>query len=234
MFRFKQFTVQQERSAMKVGTDGVLLGSWTPVSDAMYSVLDIGAGTGLVSLMLAQRCAAEQIDAIEIDEDAYEQTVDNFENSPWNDRLFCYHAGLDEFVDEIEDEYDLIVCNPPYFKPNDLIEDESRKMARYYDSLPFDELIEAVACLLSENGIFSVIIPYQEEENFITIAREFELFPFKITRVKGNGTSPIKRSLMAFCREEKPIEEEVLVLEIERHHYTPEFIQLVKDFYLNL
>lgn len=114
-FRFKQFSIQQDKCAMKVGTDGVLLGAWTSLEDNPYAILDIGAGTGLISLMLAQRSQATIIDAIEIDAEAYEQCVANFEQSIWNDRLFCYHAGLDEFVDEIEDQYDLIVSNPHLF-----------------------------------------------------------------------------------------------------------------------
>lgn len=113
-FRFKQFSIQQDKCAMKVGTDGVLLGAWTSLEDNPYAILDIGAGTGLISLMLAQRSQATIIDAIEIDAEAYEQCVANFEQSIWNDRLFCYHAGLDEFVDEIEDQYDLIVSNPHF------------------------------------------------------------------------------------------------------------------------
>ena len=113
-FQFKQFSLEQDRCAMKIGTDGVLLGAWTPIENNPFSILDIGTGTGIIALMLAQRSNAEQIDALEIDEDAYEQATDNFENSPWNDRLFCFHAGLDEFVEEPEDEYDLIVSNPPF------------------------------------------------------------------------------------------------------------------------
>ena len=104
MFQFKQFKVDQDKTAMKVGTDGVLLGAWTPVNHNPYAILDIGTGTGLVALMLAQRTHAEQIDALEIDADAHEQATENFENSPWNDRLFCFHASLDEFMDDLEDE----------------------------------------------------------------------------------------------------------------------------------
>lgn len=114
LFQFKQFTINQDRCAMKIGTDAVLLGAWAPIEHQPLSILDIGAGTGVLSLMLAQRCDAMTIDAIEIDDNAYEQCVENFENSPWSDLLFCYHASLEEFTEEIEETFDLIVCNPPF------------------------------------------------------------------------------------------------------------------------
>jgi tRNA1Val (adenine37-N6)-methyltransferase len=234
-FQFKQFAVEQDRCAMKIGTDGVLLGAWTPITNNPFSVLDIGAGTGIIALMIAQRSNAEQIDALEIDEDAYEQATDNFENSPWSDRLFCYHAGLDEFVEEPEDEYDVIVSNPPFFTEDYKTENEQRDIARFADAMPFEELIEAADLLLSENGIFSVIIPYKEEESFLVLANEYELYPLKITRVKGTPTTEIKRSLLAFSRKETtvfPIDE--LIIETARHVYTPEYIALTKDFYLKM
>jgi tRNA1Val (adenine37-N6)-methyltransferase len=234
-FQFKKFSVEQDRTAMKIGTDGVLLGAWTPIENNPFSVLDIGAGTGIIALMLAQRSGAEQIDALEIDEDAYEQATDNFENSPWNDRLFCFHAGLDEFVEEPEDEYDLIVSNPPFFSEDYKSDKEQRDLARFQDAMPFEDLIEAAALLLSENGIFSVIIPFKEEEKFLALANEYELYPLKITRVKGTPTSEIKRSLLAFSRNEIadfPVDE--LIIETARHIYTPEYIALTKDFYLKM
>ena len=220
---------------MKIGTDGVLLGAWTPINHNPESVLDIGTGTGIIALMIAQRSNAIQIDALEIDEDAYEQATDNFENSPWNDRLYCFHAGLDEFIAEPEDEYDLIISNPPFYSEDYKSNNEQRDLARFQEAMPFEDLIEAADLLLSEYGIFSVIIPFKEEEKFIAIAAEYELFPFKITRVKGTPTTEIKRSLLAFSRMERnpfPIDE--LIIEIERHQYTPEYISLTKDFYLKL
>jgi tRNA1Val (adenine37-N6)-methyltransferase len=233
-FTFKHFSVNQDRCAMKIGTDGVLLGAWTPLINNPYNVLDIGAGTGILSLMLAQRSNAEQIDAIEIDEDAYEQCVENFEASPWGDKLFCFHAGLDEFVDEPEDEYDLIISNPPFYTDDYKSDNTSRDLARFEDALPFEELIEAAALLLSDNGIFSVIIPFKEEERFVAMCKELDLFPLKMTRVKGTPTSEIKRSLLAFCRiEQTPLIDE-LIIEISRHNYTSEYIELTKEFYLKM
>ena len=238
-FNFKQFHVNQDRCAMKIGTDGVLLGAWTPLINNPYNVLDIGAGTGILSFMLAQRSNAAPnnvgiIDAIEIDEDAYEQCVENFEASPWSDKLFCFHAGLDEFVDEPEDEYDLIISNPPFYTDDYKSDNTSRDLARFEDALPFEELIEAAALLLSDNGIFSVIIPFKEEERFVAMCKELDLFPLKMTRVKGTPTSEIKRSLLAFCRiEQTPLIDE-LVIEISRHNYTSEYIELTKEFYLKM
>ncbi len=237
MFTFKQFTINQDRCAMKVGTDGVLLGAWTPLINNPYNVLDIGAGTGLIALMIAQRCNAEQIDAIEIDEEAYEQCVENFEASPWNDRLFCFHADLNEYTEELfeeEEEYDLIISNPPFYSENYSSGNEKRDQARFQEALPFDELIESAQALLSDNGIFSVIIPFKEEENFIALAKSVNLFPLKITRVKGTPSSEIKRSLLAFCRlEQNPLIDE-LIIEIERHNYTEEYKNLTKDFYIKM
>ena len=234
-FQFKQFSVEQDRTAMKIGTDGVLLGAWTPIENNPFSILDIGTGTGIIALMLAQRSHAEQIDALEIDEDAYEQATDNFENSPWNDRLFCFHAGLDEFVEEPEDEYDLIVSNPPFYSEDYKSENEQRDLARFQDAMPFEDLIEAAALLLSENGIFSVIIPFKEEKKFLALAKEYELHPIKITRVKGNPTSDIKRSLLAFGRNESDtVLDDELIIETDRHVYTSEYIELTKDFYLKM
>jgi len=234
-FNFKQFSVQQDKCAMKIGTDAVLLGAWCPIDNNPFSVLDIGAGTGILSLMLAQRSHAEQIDALEIDEDAYEQCVENFEASPWSDRLFCFHAGLDEFIDEPEDEYDIIISNPPFYSEDYKTDNSQRDLARFQDAMPFEELIEATNLLLPENGIFAVIIPFKEEERFIDLCAEVELFPVKVTRVKGSHTTPIVRSLLAFKRYELSVlTADELVIEINRHEYTDDYINLTKDFYLKM
>lgn len=235
MFTFKQFKVAQDKCAMKVGTDGVLLGAWTPIDNNPYSILDIGSGTGLLSLMLAQRTNAEQIDGVEIDDSAHEQAVENFENSPWADRLFCYHADLESFAHEIDDEYDLIISNPPFYSENYKTSDAQRDQARFQDALPFELLIEVADYFLSEKGIFSVIIPIKEESIFIQLASEYNLYPIKVTRVRGNEQTELKRSLIAFSRNitmQIPLDE--LTIEKARHQYTPEFQALVKDFYLKL
>lgn len=233
-FKFKQFTVNQDRCAMKIGTDAVLLGAWTSLKQNPFSILDIGSGTGILSLMLAQRSPAELIDAVEIDENAYEQCVENFENSSWSDRLFCYHASLEELVEEIEGTYDLIICNPPFYSEDYKTESNQRDLARFQDAMPFDHLLESASKLLSDSGIFSVIIPYNEEEKIITLAAKVNLFPNEILRVKGNQTSELKRSLIEFSFQKKNIQKEELVIETARHQYTKDYMKLTKDFYLKM
>ncbi|MBD0830912.1 tRNA1(Val) (adenine(37)-N6)-methyltransferase [Aestuariibaculum sediminum] len=236
-FQFKEFTINQDRCAMKVGTDGVLLGAWAPVEKHPFSILDIGAGTGIIALMLAQRSHAELIDALEIDDDAYEQCVDNFEQSPWGDRLFCYHASLEEFAEEIDDKYDLIVSNPPFYSEDYKSDNEQRDLARFSDAMPFQHLIESVSKLLSETGKFCVVIPYKEENSFIDLASKVNLHPKKILHVKGTANSAIKRSLLNFSFGEsiaEPIEKSELIIETQRHQYTEDYINLTKDFYLKM
>jgi len=243
-FKFKHFSVKQDKCAMKIGTDGVLLGAWTSIENNPFSVLDIGSGTGVLSLMLAQRSNAQLIEAIEIDADAYEQCAENFESSPWNDRIFCYHASLLEFAKEVDDKFDLIICNPPFYKPTlptlSLPKGENfdnknpREKARFQDAMPFEHLLYSVSRLLSKNGIFSVITPYKEEKRFIELASEFGLFPKRICNVRGNPRSEIKRSLMEFSFQNSYIKKSELIIENSRHSYTNEYKNLTQDFYLKM
>ena len=240
-FKFKQFTVNQDQCAMKIGTDGVLLGAWATIEKNPFATLDIGAGTGILSLMLAQRSNAEVIDALEIDENAYEQCVDNFEASPWSDRLFCYHADLAEFTEEIEDQYDLIICNPPFYSEDYKSENEQRDLARFQDAMPFEHLVASVSKLLMKDGTFCTIIPFKEEEKFIALASASNLKTNKITRVRGTENSEIKRSLieMSFnastcLADRSDIKLDKLVIEKTRHHYTEDYMNLTKDFYLKM
>jgi tRNA1Val (adenine37-N6)-methyltransferase len=235
-FHFKQFSVEQNRSAMKIGTDGVLLGAWASLENDPQTILDVGTGTGVIALMLAQRSGAELIDAVEIDENAYEQSVENFENSDWGDRLFSYHAEFDEFVEEMQDEekYEFIISNPPFYSDNYSSEDARRDQARFTEALPFDELLSGVSKLLSAEGRFNVIIPRKEEATFLELAQSFKLFPQRITRVKGTPETAEKRSLLELGFSEVEVKVDELTIEIARHEYTPEYIELVKDFYLKM
>ena len=236
-FKFKEFTIQQDKSAMKVGTDGVLLGAWCTVDTYPDSILDIGAGTGVIALMLAQRSDAMTIDAVEVDTDGYEQTVENFEKSDWGDRLFCYNATFQDFADEIaaeEERYDLIVSNPPFYTDEYETNNEARNKARFTTSLSFEELNLGVSKILSLLGKYVVIIPFKEEDSFINLAKQHNLFLNRVCRVQGNKLSEIKRSLLEFSFSKTEIKTEHLIIENARHQYTKEYIELTKDFYLKM
>lgn len=233
-FTFKQFTVHQDRCAMKIGTDAVLLGAWVNLDQQPNSILDIGAGTGVIALQLAQRSTAELIDAVEIDDAAYEQCTDNFELSPWGDRLFCYHASIQEFASEMDQGYDLIVSNPPFYSDAYKSGDSQRDAARFNDALPFDHLAICAAHLLTESGTFALIIPSKEEKDFVTVAQKAGLFVKRRCGVMGNPKADEKRVLIELTKSNQQTQLESIVLETERHQYTPEYTALVKDFYLKL
>ena len=233
-FQFKHFTIAQDRCAMKIGTDGVLLGAWASVKNNPDSILDIGAGTGVIALQLAQRTSSKTIDAIEIDENAFEQCTDNFENSPWGDRLYCYHASIQEFVSEIDETYDLIISNPPFYSEDFKTENFARDTARFTDTLPFEHLAVSATHLLSKNGTFALILPKKEEENFIKIASQNKLYPKRICTVKGTPNSEEKRSLLEFTFHKTEPKLESLIIETTRHNYTSAYKKLVKDFYLKM
>lgn len=238
-FHFKQFSVAQDKCAMKIGTDGVLLGAWVSINKQPQSILDIGAGTGVISLQLAQRSDAEQIDAVEIDENAFEQCTENFENSPWGDRLFCYHGALQDFTQElIEDQstagYDLIISNPPFYTDDFTSKDAARNTARFTQTLPFQHLAICVSALLNPQGIFAVVLPKKEERDFISLASGYDLFLNRRCAIKGSPTAEMKRILLEFSFEKKPLTTESLTIETERHQYTQEYINLVQDFYLKM
>ena len=233
-FQCKQFAIHQDRCAMKVGTDGLLLGAVTSIVNNPSAILDIGAGTGLLALMLAQRSEAITIDAIELDENAYEQCVENFEASPWGDRLFCYHASFEEFYFEMDESYDLIISNPPFYKELVSSGNVSRDQARQNNALPFSQLFEGVSRLLSPQGSFSLIIPFSEEENILALAKDKGLYPFDILRIRGNTSAPIKRTIAQFSFVKKEIFKRELVIEEKRHQFTEDYIQLTKEFHLKM
>lgn len=233
-FQFKEFSVYQNQTAMKVGTDGVLLGAWAEIKDTAKSILDIGSGTGLMALMMAQRSDAEIIDAIELDENAYIQSVENFERSQWADRLFCYHTSLQNFTEEIGEKYDVIISNPPFYTSTYKELPKGRAMARHTETLSYNDLLKNTSLLLHKKGNCAFIVPFLEEEHFIKMAQSNNLHPFRITRVKGNAQAKIKRSLLQFSFKEKEVFTEELIIEKTRHHYTEKYKNLVKDFYIKM
>ncbi len=233
MFQFQQFSIIQEKAAMKVGTDGVLLGIWTPVNSDTHRILDVGTGTGLVALMLAQRCSSARIDAIEIDLPSCEDARRNFDASPWGDRLILSNASFQLFSDSSPDRYDLIVCNPPFFSGGLANSCERKATARHNFSLNNDELLDGTLSLLNEDGRFSVILPFSDYEKFRVKAARKGLFEYHRLLVKPTPEKPVKRviSLWSMKMHEDLISEE-LTVELSRHHYSDNFRRMAGEFFL--
>jgi len=231
-FKFKQFTVFQDKCAMKVGTDGVLLGAWANCINAK-TVLDIGTGTGLIALMIAQRCNAE-IDAVEIDEHAVIQASENVANSLWNDRINVIHQSFQDFINHSERKYGLIVSNPPYFQNSLVAPDQKRANARHNSELQLDEIIAGATKLLTDDGILSVILPYIEGTLFILQASQKGLYCNRQTKVLPKPGREPKRLLLEFMKTKKPLVEQEIIIELnKRHSYSDAYKNLTKDFYLS-
>ena len=229
VFKFKEFSIVQTKSAMKVGTDGVLLGSWVNCQNAK-KILDIGAGTGLISLMLAQRNNECNITAVEIDKETSEEANININNSKWRDRISIINTNINNFI--TSDKFDFIVSNPPYFPAN--FSKNKRDIARHTNLLSFQDLIRTTVKLLSSKGIFSVILPKIAEATFCKIANANKLFLIRICQVKGQKNSDVKRVLLEFSFEKSSLDSDSLVIEESRHIYTNKYIDLCQDFYLNM
>ena len=229
-FSFKKFTVYHDKCAMKVGTDGVLLGAWANVNTSK-KILDIGTGSGLVALMLAQRCEAS-ITAIDIDFEAVEQTKINIEASHWKDRMEVFHTDLCNFSPQYQ--FDTIVSNPPYFVDSLKCDDIQRNTARHNDTLTSEQLFGNVSRMLCQEGEFSLIIPFEQTDSAIFIAEKYELHPTRHTRIITRPGLPPKRSLLAFKKHPEKYMPQDLVIELERHVYSAEYIALTKEFYLKM
>ncbi len=229
-FVFKQFTVHQNGCAMKVGTDGVLLGAWARLP-AAGRVLDVGAGTGLLAMMVAQRCGA-MIDAIEIDDDAYRQAFVNCANTAWKSRIDVLKIPFGDYVQECGKKYDVVISNPPYFCNSLQPVSESRSKARHTATLTFEGLAEGAAALLKRRGTLTTILPLPESDAFIRIAASRKLYPMRKTRVITRPEKPAKRMLMEFGFGRRNCTEDALVIENEDHTFTPAYKELTRDFYL--
>lgn len=229
-FNFKQFTIRQDRCAFKVGTDGVLLGAAADI-DGVNRILDIGAGTGLISLMLAQRCQA-QITAIEPDKDSFEQACMNIANSKWQKRINILNSSLQDFNPE-NLQFDLIVSNPPYFRNSLKNPDPAKAASRHDLSLTVNELLKGVTRLLAEDGKLQVIMPYNEGNIFITEASFYGLFCIKIIKIKPLPASVVRRLILTFSRTRQEVVQQSLTIESGmRHDFTNDYKNLTKDFYL--
>ncbi len=231
-FKFKQFAVHHDRSSLKVGTDAVLLGAWADVADA-NPILDIGTGSGVIALMLAQRSSA-QIDAIDIDEESTKQAHENFSGSPWSERLRVHNISLKDFTTTATARYDLVVSNPPYFTDSFKPTDPQRFSARHNDQLPIHELAENSAKLLSPTGKFCVILPVKEAGLLTAALRSHGLFPEKELWVYSFTGKEVFRKLILFNRNETFCQREELIIETAPGQgYSKEYIELTRAYYLN-
>lgn len=231
VFRFKKFDVRHSHSAMKVGTDGVLLGAWADVSNS-NTILDIGAGTGLIALMLAQRTTNAQIHAVEIDADAYNEMSHNFQESPWNDRLQAFHTSIQSF--STSNTYDLIVSNPPYFKGGTKSHVAGRKSARHEDQLPQNELVDAASAHLTPNGRLCLILPYPEGLKMEELANKNGLYLNKVLSFCSKQDRPTERLLMEFSKIKSDRSSSQMIHYDSNGEWTEDYKLLTKDFYLKL
>lgn len=233
-FRFKRFVVTQQLSAMKVGTDGVLLGAWTRIEPCHQRVLDVGTGTGVVALMLAQRSEAWGADVVgvEIDAQSASEAAVNFAHSPWNDRLAVQCEAVQEF--RSEEPFDLIVSNPPYFVDSLHSPDAARTTARHTTSLSFDALAACAARLLTEEGSMAVVLPYDASSAMTLAAARSGLFVVRRCDVRSKASAGPIRVLMELGRHPAATVHEELVIHSPSGllGYSDDYVALTKDFYL--
>lgn len=228
-FHFKEFTVSQQSATHKVGTDGVLLGAWTDVSGAKH-ILDIGTGSGVIALMLAQRNSDAFIDAVEIQKNDATQAKLNFENSPWQNRLHLHHSSIQAF--RPDKKYDVIVSNPPYFQNSWLPPAKARSTVRHTNDLSFEELLTSVLRLLSPSGKFSIILPNNEGTQFEIMATAQGLSPTRKCYFRSRIHKPVERLMTEFSLSNATLMEEDLVLYKEGETWSEGYRSLTKAFYL--
>ncbi len=230
-FEFKQFKISQENCAMKVGTDGVLIGAWTNPGDAA-KLLDIGTGTGLIALMLSQVSKAN-IDAVEIDAGAYYQALENVEQSTWKERISVIHTSLQDYIKSTVKKYDLIVTNPPFFTNSLKSGHDKRNLARHNDSLSPEDLLTGVDHLLEPTGCFYLILPYVEAQLFIVDAALYNLYCVRKTNILPLAHKKPSRIMMEFSRQRRKVIENDLIIQLKSGEYTSDYRLLTDKFYLN-
>jgi len=218
---------------MKVGTDGVLLGAWTSIPGPGSRVLDLGTGTGLIALMLAQRTKNVEIDALEIDPLSTRQAKENFQNSPWKDRLHCIQSTFQDYSSRRTKQYDLIICNPPFFSGSTKTPSRELNLARHDTSLSLEDIFRGSVSLMKPTTNISLILPVQKETHVLDLIAEHKLHCNRLTRVIPAPGKPTKRLLLEFSYiKGKPIEENLTIETGKRHMYSSEYKNLVEEFYL--
>jgi len=231
-FRFKQFTVRQGGAAMKVGVDSVLLGAWA-CADHAVRILDVGAGTGLIALMMAQRYPDAMIDAVEIDHEAHLQAIDNVMNSPWFHRIVTVCDDFFNYAEHCSLQYDLIVSNPPYFTASLKPTDAKRNIARHNDSLPHGRLLAESAKLLTPSGVLAIVLPPAEALKLINETAGYGLFVKRTLHVQSLPLKPVYRMFVELSKKEYPRDDQKLCIEkADRSGQTDEYKQLTMEFYL--
>lgn len=233
LFQFRQFAILQDRSAMKVGTDGVLLGAWASVEGAK-TILDIGTGTGLIALMLAQRAPGALVHAVELDGDSADQATQNAAASPWGERIKVFHSAIQEYAQGCSVRYDLIASNPPYFRRSLKSPDQARNRVRHAEALSFGDILNVVRGLLAPEGRFCLILPPEEIKAFENTAISFGLYSTRIRNVHSMPGKPVERVLMQFeKRSQPPVYEPAMVLHLDDPgERSPEYSSLTEAFYL--
>jgi tRNA1Val (adenine37-N6)-methyltransferase len=231
-FHFKKFSVRHDRSGMKVGTDGALLGAWTDVRQATQ-ILDIGTGTGVIALMLAQRASESvTIDAVEIDDQAYADAQENIAASPWHDRIHLHHSAIQDL--HTTTRFDLIISNPPYFQKSYKPPLPQRITARHTQQLTFDEILLIAEKLLATNGRLNLILPFTEGSQFIDLANHkgFHCTRKWIFRTRPN--KPVERLLLEFRWDKKPLDEGEILLYNSGEEWSVGYKELMREFYLKI
>jgi tRNA1Val (adenine37-N6)-methyltransferase len=230
LFRFKQFTIQHQRSSMKVGTDAVLLGAWCEL-DGARRVLDVGTGCGVIALMVAQRTTEADIWAIDIDSASVDEARENFLHSPWSDRLQARQEDFNNLADA--DGFDLIVTNPPYYNEDVLPPDAVRSAARHTHALSFDQLMRGAARLLKSDGSIALITPVEARDAVTSAATFAGLNLSRLTTVHSSEGKPPKRLLWQWRKQRCVIQRDTLTLHQKGGYPTPQYVELCQDFYLH-
>lgn len=227
-FAFQQFSIKQDQCAMKIGIDAVLLGAWAPIVKTKH-ILDIGTGTGILALMMAQRSNAK-VDAVEIDNAAFLQAQDNIQNSSFHARIQCYHSSIQEF--QTQKSYDLIISNPPYFESSLKSDNKARNTARHNEGLNLSELFSKASQLLSPKGLLAIILPYASLEKIKITAKEQNLHLAQITEIKGREHKSPNRVLVCIQRDKIETSVDTLTIYSTEGGYTKAFQNLTQDYYL--